>query len=231
MTTELTLTINEYFAKDGQSKRLEPLIAETIRRCGGVLVEQGSEVIRVRVVEALAAGNMPFAIQGHFQVPFGKLLTDNQVKAKLLLPLFVDVKSIQLPHQAIFYTGLRRRSIADFFARNLLMAAVRNAPFELQSESMGADEPARLFMHEYFAILKHSISEEQLKNRSIRESIDLIRLNACLNAQYFSSAILNWDAGWFGSRDQGTSTSHEMIAMKSSILDVREELLARRFQV
>lgn len=227
MSEQLTLTPPECFAKDGQSARLQPLIAACMQRQGALLLELTAQAVQIRIEDAPGRG-APLRLTGQRSVPDLNLSAIDQVGAKLILPLLFDIQTLCLPHRQIFYLGRDFCSIADFFARNLFLAAVRNVTLDIQAApTHQLPDSAKNFKHEYCFILKHTLPEEHLKTRNANESIDLIALNACLNVQYFSHSILNRHLGSAHPVNQHNSAGNHLAALKMRLLETRSALLAQ----
>lgn len=226
MTIELTLTPQDFFAKDRQITKIRPLIATCLRTKGALVAELTSNTVRVHVEPAKQASEA-FRIIGLPIMPDLNLDAIDQVGAKLIFPLLFNINIFSLPHRQLFYLGRDFRSIADFFARNLFLAAIRNATFEIQAAQLHQfSDPAKRFIHEYFFILKQAFQEDHLKNRDAKESINLIELNAYLNVQYFSSALLNCNLGHMNAENQHSGFANRLNILKMRILKTRSALLA-----
>ena len=227
MSTTLTLTPQECFAKDGQTARLQPLIAACMQRQGALLLELTAQAVQIRIEDAPGRG-APLRLTGQPSVPDLNLGAIDQVGAKLILPLLFDIQTLCLPHRQILYLGRDFRSVADFFARNLFLAAVRNVTFDIQAgPTHQLPEPAKTFKHEYCFILKHALPEEHLKARNAKESIDLIALNVCLDTQYFSHSMLNRNLGSAHPVSQHNTAGNHLAALKMRLLETRSALLAQ----
>lgn len=213
--------------KEGQSIRLRPLIAACMQSQAALQVELSSQTVQIRNVETSDLSGA-LHITGYPSIPDLDLGTMNRVSAKLVLPLLFDISTLCLPHRNIVYLGREFRSLADFFARNLFHAAVRNTIFEIQLESpRKLTENSKNFKNEYFYILKHALFEECLKTRNAKESIDIIALNACLDAQYFNHAILNRPLGSGRLGSQNDRYMSNLADLKMRLLNTRSALLAQ----
>lgn len=226
MSEQLTLTPQECFAKDGQHARLQPLIVACMQRQGALLLELSEQAVYLRVEDAPGRG-APLRLTGQPSVPDLNLSAIDQVGAKLILPLLFDIQTLCIPHRQIFYCGREFRSIADFFARNLFHAAVRNASFDTRAVPTHQFlESAKQFRREYYYVFNHMLPEEQLKSRGLNESINLIALNACLGVQYFSHSILNNSLGSAHPVSHHHNAVNHMAALKMRLLETRSALLA-----
>ncbi len=227
MSEEITLTPAECFANDGQSARLRPLIVACMQRQGALVLELSAQTVQLRVEDTAGRGG-PLRLTGQPSMPDLNLSAIDQVGAKLILPLMFDIQTLCLPHRQIFYYGREFRSVAEFFARNLYLAAVRNVSLDIQAvPTHKLPESAIMFKHEYYFILKHALPDEQLKSRNANESIDLIALNAYLGAQYFSHALLNRQLGSAHAESQHHSAGHHLAVLKMRLLETRSAVLAQ----
>lgn len=153
-----------------------------------------------------------------------KLDCDNP-GSRLILPLLGNIVRVDIPHNQIFATHRHRRSIADFFARNLALACCRNDGVIFVAEE--TDEPSPLgakVSERYLWILRSLIDDPAL---SANDLTDKLQIDAHFRILNFDSPVLRDGASDIRRRNAGASGPSPQVRqdMKKSFMDTRARML------
>lgn len=228
MPYELLLTHEEFLSKGRRFSEFHSLISTCMQIRGVLVVELTSQGVRVCVQPAKEA-SAPLSLVGHSKLPGLNLDAIDKVGAKLIIPLLLDIQTLSIQCGQIYYLGREFRSIAEFFARNLLLASSRNVNLDIRIlPKHPLQEPAKQFKYQYLHILREAIPEDKLKSRNAKDSIDLIELNACLDSKYFSHALLNCNLGNARADRQSSTAENALNELKKRFFETRSSILVQR---
>lgn len=136
-------------------------------------------------------------LQGHWRTPYFEGFSANEAATKIVLPFLFEISQISIPSNQILSFGQDYRSTADFFSRNLFIAACQNISLTLREVPVsGAIRHAALQLQkQYFFVLKAAIEEPEFQNHGAKEIIDLFLANAHLPVINFKNPVLerSWD--------------------------------------
>jgi hypothetical protein len=227
MSTDLSLTRQEFFANNGQITRLNPLIVACMQRKAVLEVEMTEQAVYLRVEDS-PSSDAPLSFSAQAIVPGLDLGDIHKVGTKLIFPFLYHIQVLRLPHRQITYLGREFRSIAEFFARNLFLSSARNVSYHVQIVLMHElPEAVQKFQHEYYFIFKHLLPEDRLRYRNAKEAINLIVLNACLGVDYFSHGLINRHLVSASRANQSNTAGEHLPALKMRLLETRTALLAQ----
>jgi hypothetical protein len=152
----------------------------------------------------------------------------NNVGAKLILPLLFNATEVRLPHDQIYTLGHSHRSIAEFFARNLFLAAVRDAPIAFSDTPVNSvsTQYVEEFRRGYFYILKAAFGESVFQNRSAGDVLNFVLLNAYLPILNFDDPLLRGGAEALR-KSVNKETRNDLSPLKAQLMEARNVTLAR----
>ena len=126
-------------------------------------------------ISLLEGTNRPAARVGIAELP--QIVLDQRCPnaAQILFPLLGQVKSIELPAGSIFALRSHKRSIADFWARNLFhaLSSTQNVEYVEKFESRDGDGPttADELTKRYLWVLRDTLPDSNLSRPDILEQL------------------------------------------------------------
>jgi len=203
------------------------LLKESAKSRGSVVAEIGRDNVMLTVETAQAAAGT-LKLRGRWRTPDFRGAVLNEVSAKLLLPFMFRISRICLPASEIVYLRKESRSLADFFARNVFFAILRNVPVACDESAMfRVSMPAINDMQrQYFFILKSKFSEPVFQNREEIVAIDLILANAYAPVIQFQSHLLQEGGQKWRQTSRREGSQTEPAALKSRLKEARARVLS-----
>jgi hypothetical protein len=201
----IILTPAEFLDYRTSTAQFDALFISCLRNRLSLLLEIGEEDVRIYAEEKGLAQTSHEVIEASFiddVVPPIK----GGIGANLLTPLIAPTVKMVLPAQQIYAHRSGKRSIADFFMRNLFYAICRKKDAQLTT-AVGAFKVPPTHVHlakRYLWILRSAFSDKVLHEKNLFEMLILnTRLPILVfeslllsgGAECHRSAILNLDAG------------------------------------
>lgn len=154
----------------------DELVFECFRKKGELIFTLKNNRVDIEVKAQSKASNAihVFVLDSNLS-PSGDFFEQSlSTGTKMVLPLFVDFKSISIPYHQILALRRGKRTIADFCTRNLFYATCRedNVVFQaLFASDLDLLTPSQDISIRYLWVLRSIINDPFLKRKDIMEKI------------------------------------------------------------
>lgn len=193
MKPEVSLTFEAFCAPAAPGSEFVALTRRALAHKGAIALSIGAQGVRVALEPAAGSeGGAELRLGGHWRTADLSRARLQETGGRLMLPLLYRISQVRLPQDLIFSIGRDHRSPAGFFARNLLLGLLRNAPLHLSDVDENADARRHLreFQSQYFFALRSLVGDGVFGERNAVEFADMVMANCFVPVIRFPNPLL-----------------------------------------
>ena len=223
MTSSVEISFQEFFSADKTPSSFRDLLVLCLTRKRTLSFRITPSAVILKVEEDGLAG---LKIHGAWTASSFRSAPMGNNGVKIIAPLLFNTCEGRLVWDQLYTLGHSYRSIADFFARNIYLAACRDAPISFKEDTSAASaQHLRTFRRHYFFVLKAEITEGYFQSQTADDVLNFIFLNAFLPVVVFENPLLE-SGGRLLRKFVGVESRNDLPLLKAQLMNARAAVMS-----
>lgn len=220
---EVRMSRGAFFGRDPSLGKVRDLLRGCAAKQGTLLLHLEGDAV---VMSSGKPSGPPdvITVEGQWRTPDLRIAGDSAMSARLFLPFLFGLSAMALPWREVHATPHDFRPVADFFARNLLLAVARGTPVVCREKPVPPETMAAVkeLQRQYFLAFKALFAEPLFQEHSAPDAIELMVAGAYAPGVTFDNVLLQG-----GLRELRKASANDLTGLRHNIAVARAAMMAQ----